>query len=422
MRIACYGLVEEHAGSVASADFLILEELLRRGHQVDLFAKADFVRQPEGLTRWPQFRYEGILLDNLQEFRQRWAWALKWLPRQVVEDWIYRKHLTAIAHRLRTQHQRHPYDVLLFLGVGAQFAIDGLPVVAWLQGPPQTEWQALHRLRRQLVALCGWSLYLKLWAFYQYKQRAARRELSRCQAVICGSEWSRNHLVAFGVPAERAFALPYPFDLQLFRPNPEVPPRRPGRRTLLWLGRIDPRKRLDLMLEAFALLLRERRDVHLEIIGRFTYAPQYQRLIEQFPYPEHLTYCGHIARTAVPALLQAVDVVVQPSEDENFGSAVAEALCCGKPVVVGPTNGTGEYCGSAAFRFAEYTPEALRDALRAALQAVEADPVGWATRARQTAEARFDVRRVVDDLEEILARQVRERSQRPRAVATGSRL
>ncbi|WP_243664289.1 hypothetical protein [Rhodothermus marinus] len=48
MRIACYALVEQHAGSVASANYLILEELLRRGHQVDLFAKADFVRRPEG--------------------------------------------------------------------------------------------------------------------------------------------------------------------------------------------------------------------------------------------------------------------------------------------------------------------------------------------------------------------------------------
>ncbi len=404
MRIACYALVEQHAGSVASANYLILEELLRRGHQVDLFAKADFVRRPEGLAHWPHFHYEGVLLERLQKLRDRWRPLLRGGLERIAEDWIYRRHLDAIARRVAERHRRQPYDVLLFLGVGAQFKVTGLPVVAWLQGPPQTEWQAIHRLRHRLIDLSGWMLYGQLWAFYRHRQRAARRELARCQAVICGSAWSRQHVIAFGVPAERVFALPYPFDLELFRPKLDVPPRHPGRRTFLWLGRIDPRKRLDLMLEAFALLLEKRRDVHLEIIGRFTYAPAYRKLIEDFPFPEHLTYAPYIARTEVPDLLRSVDVIVQPSEDENFGSTVAEALCCGKPVVVGPTNGTGEYCGTAAFRFERYTPASLCAALEAVLQAIETDPVGLAAVARQIAEEQFDVRRVVDRMEAILTR------------------
>ncbi len=406
MRIACYALVEQHAGSVASANYLILEELLRRGHQVDLFAKADFVRRPEGLERWPNFRYEGVLLERLRSLRDRGRPLLRGSLERIVEDWIYRRHLDAIARRVAAWHRRQPYDVLLFLGVGAQFELEGLPAVAWLQGPPQTEWQAIHRLRHRLIALSGRMLYWKLRAFYRHRQQIARRELTRCRAVICGSEWSRQHVIAFGVPAERVFALPYPFDLELFQPEPKVPPRHPGRRTFLWLGRIDPRKRLDLMLEAFALLLEKRRDVHLEIIGRFTYAPEYRRLIETFPFPEHLTYAPYIARTRVPDLLRSVDVIVQPSEDENFGSTVAEALCCGKPVVLGPTNGTGEYCGTAAFRFERYTPASLCAALEAALHAIETDPVGLAILARQIAEEQFDVRRIGERLEAILMQTV----------------
>jgi len=402
MRIACYALVEQHAGSVASANYLILEELLRRGHQVDLFAKADFVRRPEGLDRWPHFRYEGVLLERLRSLHDRWRPLLRGGLERVVEDWIYRRHLDAIARRVAERHREQPYDVLLFLGVGAQFEVDGLPAVAWLQGPPQTEWQAIYRLRHRLIALSGRMLYWKLRAFYRHRQRMAQRELARCRAVICGSEWSRRHVIAFGAPAECVFALPYPFDLELFRPEPNVRPRNPGRRTFLWLGRIDPRKRLDLMLEAFALLLEKRRDVHLEIIGRFTYAPEYRRLIETFPFPEHLTYAPYIARTEVPDLLRSVDVIVQPSEDENFGSTVAEALCCGKPVVVGPTNGTGEYCGAAAFRFERYTPASLCAALEAALHAIETDPVGLAAVARRIAEEQFDVRRIGERLEAIL--------------------
>ena len=62
------------------------------------------------------------------------------------------------------------------------------------------------------------------------------------------------------------------------------------------------------------------------------------------------------------------DVVVQPSEYEEFGSAVAEALACGVPVVTGPTNGTGEYAPSeGSAKFERYEPSSLADAIDRAL-------------------------------------------------------
>ena len=402
MRIACYGLVEEDAGSVASANFLVLKELLQQGHTIDFYAKSDFV-QPDGFSDAASFQYRGVLLEGSVARRNLISPAWGGTINRLAEEWLYGKHLDAIAERVAAAHRREPYDVLLFLGVEPQFeAPPTLPVVSWVQGPPQTEWEVLARLKEQVVAVSGRVLYWKLKAFYAYKQRYLRNCLGRADQLICGSDWSRRQIERFGVSVNRTHVLPYPIDLDLFVPDADVEPLHTDRQTFLWLGRIDPRKRLDLMLEAFRGLLQERRDVHLEIVGRLSYAPEYKTLIEDFPHPEHLTYRDHVDRGVVPALLNAADVLVQPSEDENFGSSVAEALACGTPVVVGPTNGTGEFCGDAAIRFGAYTAEAIRGALTESLQVLHDDEAGIARTARREAERQFEIGNIVGRLEKML--------------------
>ena len=400
MRLACYGLVERDAGSVASANFLILEELAQRGHDLDFYAKADFVR-PEPLFDYDNFNYHGVLLDDQVQLRRLIPSSLGEIVSRIADNWLYRQHLNSIQQKFKQRHDADPYDAVLFLGVEPQFATHDIPAVSWLQGPPQTEWQAIERLSEHIINLSGRWLYWKLKAFYTYKQRAQQRRIAQADHLICGSEWSRTKIIDFGVPADRVHALPYPFDLDLFAPNPHVESLHSGKRTFLWLGRIDPRKRLDLMLDAFRLLIEERKDVHLEIIGRLNYAKEYKRLIDTFPHPDHITYRDHIPRADVPSLMNAVDVVVQPSEDENFGSSVAEALCCGTPVILGPTNGTAEYCGEAAFRFDAYTPEALQQEMKASLHALEHHNEDIATHARQTAEEQFDVEKIISELESV---------------------
>ncbi|MEM1128703.1 MAG: glycosyltransferase family 4 protein [Bacteroidota bacterium] len=399
MRIACYGLVDQAAGSVSSANYYLLDELLQRGHQIDFYAKKDYVH-PERLFHHEGFTYHGVLLEDKVAKRARIPAVLDRALHRAIEEWLYRAHLEEIAVQIARDHRLQPFDLLLFLGVGALFEGPGMPVVSWVQGPPQTEWRAIERLRPQIQQLCGRMLYTKLRVFYAYKQRAARRELARTDHVICGSPWARQHVIDFGVAPARVHALPYPIDLELFRPE-EQAPLHAGRHTLLWLGRIDPRKRLDLMLDGFKLLLDERRDVHLELIGRLNYAPEYGQLIRDFPYPDHLTYRDAIQRDEVPDLLNRVAVAVQPSEDENFGSTVAEALCCGTPVVMGPTNGTAAYGGEASFLFESYTPGAVKHALAEALEALARRPDELRATARQTAEEAFDTRRVVDQLEAV---------------------
>jgi glycosyltransferase involved in cell wall biosynthesis len=408
MRIGCYALVERDAGSVASANYLLLEELLRRGHAVDLFAIEGYV-EPEGLDAYPRYRYRGFRSDRADRLWAAIPKRLHGTAGALVGRLVHRLHLDEIASRVREENAREPYDVFLFLGVPAQFDVAPLATVAWVQGPPQTEWAALRALRSQVIALCGAGLYLKLKAFYAMKHRAARREMARAAAIVCGSRWARERIVEFGVDPARVHALPYPIDLDLFAPAPLADGHAGGasgerRITFLWLGRIDPRKRLDLLLDAFALLLEERTDVHLHVVGRVGYAAGYRRLLEGFAFPHHLTVTEQIPRGDVPDLLRAADVLVQTSESENFGSAVAEAMACGRPAVVGPTNGTREYLRGAGYHFAAYTPEDVCAALAAAAHDAANADRSLREHARLTAQQTFGVPRVTGVLEQILAR------------------
>ena len=78
--------------------------------------------------------------------------------------------------------------------------------------------------------------------------------MASSDALICGSNWTRSRLVELGVAAGDVTALPYPVDLEQFAPaadesldwsQPEI----------VWLGRIVPRKRLDIAVDAFPIVL-----------------------------------------------------------------------------------------------------------------------------------------------------------------------
>jgi len=101
----------------------------------------------------------------------------------------------------------------------------------------------------------------------------------------------------------------------------------------------------------------------------------------------------------VPELFNSVDFLIQTSEHENFGSSVAEALCCGRSVVVGASNGTKDFISDSSVVFTEYSADAVKEAMKKAIASLEKDPNAVARDARLTAEKQFDLSIVVNKLE-----------------------
>ncbi|MDJ0900332.1 MAG: glycosyltransferase family 4 protein [Xenococcus sp. MO_188.B8] len=401
IKIACHGLVKKNSGSGIGAQYLILEELLKRGYKVDFFNRKKFI-YPEELCKYSNFNYFDVKYPALENLLNSLPNPFKEiiLPFANQLPLIRRPNAELLKQDILLNHQTQKYDLLLYLDRRSPVNIEQIPTISWLTGPPQTEWYFIQKLKQNIIALCGLFFYYKLKVFYATKSIGIKSELGYSDILISGSKWSKDKISAYIGRDDNIKVLPYPIDINFFKPkNIQTNRKKNDDKVFLWLGRCDPRKRLDLLLQAYSLLLKERQDIKLKIFGRIGYAKEYKKLIDKFDYPDHLTYQSFINRSDIPGLMANCDVLIQPSEGENFGSSIAEAMSCGLPVILGLTNGTKDYISSSSFVFEEYTPESLKETMLKAIEAVELRRKELALDARKTAEQNFDLSKIVDRLE-----------------------
>lgn len=396
MRIACYGFSDHTAGSVVGANHVILKELLARGAEVDFFNKPSFV---------PAVALRGEKGFSFVDCNNAWGEAFDEAARRVVGKTLatpaqrvnHHTFARRVIQAMRLEHQRSAFDSVLFLGTSAFGVVaHDLPTVSWLQGPPGTDARSIVRRFEEVRRCSGTVRAGLLWAYGRMRSGKNRfRGYGHSDRLIVGSRWSKVLLCSLAnLEARKVGVLPYPVSLESFR-IPESSVAKGDAIGVLWLGRIVPRKRLDLFLDGAALAIDRGLDVRLTIVGDIGFAPGYERLIEEFAHPDRLVWRRSVPRAEASRMLQEADVLAQPSEEENFGASVAEALACGTPVIVGPTNGTGEYACSQSITLAEYTPEAFAGAL---IEMNRRRSQLDARVCRTAAEHHFAVGKVVDGL------------------------
>ncbi len=400
MRIACSGVLGPNHGSVATASFAVVRELLERGHEIDFFSRPGFVA-PDTLDGYDAFRYVDCSTARPRGLTRsvRSASRVADLALDTADKLAY---MRGVSRRMRAEQSERRYDVEFFVGQWAYDRVPSVPVVSWVQGPPGTDVRSVLRQRAAIKRRCGVPEYAKLRAYSHYRSSPlGQPPFNKTDVVICGSQDSRRTLTQkYGVKESAVHALPYPIDLTQFRPAATTALTAPYR--LLWVGRIVPRKRLDLFLGAGQALTDAGLDVTLEVIGDFPWARGFARLLSEFPYPDRLTHTTYLQRDAIPDRYRAAAMLVQPSEEENFGSAVGEALACGTPVLVGPTNGTRDYIDDGGELFDDYNASAVASATRRLLSRRISQSDRTQTDARTAAERHLDIARVADSLESIL--------------------
>ena len=111
------------------------------------------------------------------------------------------------------------------------------------------------------------------------------------------------------------------------------------RRILLFLGRLHEKKGCDLLLDAFAQIRAKNpaaRDFHLVMAGpgEGAFAARIKARAEQLGIAGQVTWPGMLSGALKWGAFHAAEVFVLPSHQENFGISVAEALACGKPVLI----------------------------------------------------------------------------------------
>lgn len=132
---------------------------------------------------------------------------------------------------------------------------------------------------------------------------------------------------------------------------------------ILHIGTIEPRKNLDVLLDAYLLLAPAiRESVDLVFAGPMGWAASTtsQRILSGLP---GVRYLGYVPEADLPGLTRAAAVFAYPSLYEGFGFPVAQAMAAGVPVLTSNTSCLPEVTGAGAVHVDPCGPEGIRDGL-----------------------------------------------------------
>lgn len=119
----------------------------------------------------------------------------------------------------------------------------------------------------------------------------------------------------------------------------------PARRLILFVGRIQALKGIDVAIDAFAKVAQELPDVDFLVVGgpsgssgRREYEAAH-RSVEELGLADRVTWRDPIPHTELPAYYRSADLLLFPSRSESFGLVAVEAQACGTPVVAAAIGG-----------------------------------------------------------------------------------
>jgi glycosyltransferase involved in cell wall biosynthesis len=108
-----------------------------------------------------------------------------------------------------------------------------------------------------------------------------------------------------------------------------------GRKYILFLSRIHPKKGCDMLISSFAKIANERPDLDLVIAGpdECGLLPELKAQAEGLGISDRIHWPGMLVGDAKWGAYRGAEAFILPSHQENFGIVVAEALACGVPVL-----------------------------------------------------------------------------------------
>jgi phosphatidylinositol alpha-mannosyltransferase len=268
-----------------------------------------------------------------------------------------------------------------------------------------------HRdLVPQAIAVGTFHAYREVSRTYYYGKPLLRRFFKRLDGCIAVSEAARQYHMRY-FPADYV-VIPNGIDYARFA-DPALRPPEPfddGRPTVLFVGRLERRKGLRYLLEAFARVQAACPEARLLVVGAFGKAEKAPYVAQAWALRlRQVRFIGYVPDAELPRYYRAATVFCAPSIGmESFGIVLLEAMAAGVPVVATDIPGYNEVVedGVQGFLVPPENPEALAEALLRLLR----DP---ALRARMSAAGRqrarqYDwdeiARRVVEFYEEVRER------------------
>lgn len=274
-----------------------IRELAERGHHLSIaYEQADLASPlPSNVHVYP------IALRSRLNALRRIEYALK---TRALFNRLHRERRFTVLHQLNP----------VFTGLSLAFIGSRLPLIL---GPYVTHWEAKRPTLRRRIRNEASKLLTRLQQHY-----ANILLLSRPSAK--SRVLSHRHRSGSTTPV-----LPYGIDLAMF---PEQPFAEDFS-TILYLGGLDKRKGIFILLEAFEKVAHALPHARLLLAGEGRDRSQAMAVREKSPYRDRIVFLGEIARQQVPALLAQATLLCLPSYGEPYGMSLVEAMATGRPVV-----------------------------------------------------------------------------------------
>lgn len=214
-----------------------------------------------------------------------------------------------------------------------------------------------------------------------YRIEGERQVIRRADRIVVATLAELTQLrFLYKADASKMVVIPPGVNVSRFYPIPsdeakEFVGLKPDDRMILFVGRIEPLKGVDTLLEAMSCLqMKESRPVHLAIIGGDPSASpekmnaemaRLKNLCEVLGLDQSVVFLGVRDQDKLSYYYSAAEVVVMPSHYESFGMVALEAMACGTPVIASEVGGLAYLVrdGETGFTIPAEEPETLCEKL-----------------------------------------------------------
>ncbi len=215
-----------------------------------------------------------------------------------------------------------------------------------------------------------WALSYKAWKKNIYYNILEKPALNAAQAIqaTASTEFVNLHRLNLN---SKLIKVPNGIDLSNFEnlPDPNVFyrifPHTRGKQLILFLGRLDPKKGLNLLAEAFGQVRQNFPNTHLIVAGPDNI--NYRSTVDQFFHDagcySSVTFTGMLNGVIKYAAFAAASFYIAPSYSEGFSISVLEGMAAGLPVVITTGCNFPEAAVAEAAQVVEISGDALAQAL-----------------------------------------------------------